>query len=61
MNPIAVQMRLSLPKIQDVPASAAVKLRLSAANMRAPFDAVIPVKIAHIKADTRSVVSGLLP
>ena len=61
LDPFAVRLRLSLPKTDDVPGSAAIKIRLSAANMRAPFDAVVPVKISRVKADTKGIVNTLLP
>jgi hypothetical protein len=61
MDPAVLQLRLGLPKTDDVPKSAAIKVCFSAANMREPFEATIPIKIAHIVADSRAIVLGLLP
>ena len=38
-----------------------MKIGFSAANMREPLEAIVPIKIAHIVADSKSVVLGLLP
>ena len=55
------ELRLAWDTDEGMPRSGAVWVRLSARNMREPFESTIPVRVTTVRADVRRLVAELLP
>ena len=55
------EFRLAWDAAKGLPRSGAVWVRLSARNMREPFETTIPVRVRTVQADVRRMVAELLP
>ena len=54
-------LRLSASIDGGVPRGGAIQVRLSASNMRQPFERIFPIRIKVKSADVRGLVADLLP